>query len=139
MLQAKIIRNDIFNKMNGAIDGVQTYHNGRPLVLDDTQLPVLAVYLDDLQTGDDNLGGSYWNAKLNITAYVPGNIGDSGLDDLSEQIISYMDNIETDSHLEELQLDNLTYQHDENGFVWRAVNIKYAAMFYRGNCEEDDE
>lgn len=136
MLQAKQIRNDVFTKLNGTIEGITTYHNGRPLVLDDTQLPAVAVYLDDLQTDDSDLGGSYWNAKLNIALYVPGAVNESALDDLSEEVVSYIGSLDFLT-TENIQLETLTHQHDEQGFVWRGVNIQYGVSFYRSEDECD--
>lgn len=135
MKELTIIRNAVFDFLEGNIDDVAYYHCGHLVFLDaERDLPALCVFIDDAQTDDIDLCGSYWNAKLNIQLYLKSSSPEDDLDELMEQVIEQCQQLEL-SDLEQFDLSAITYINDDKQTEWIIGAIQYDISFYRKGAE----
>ncbi|TNH04322.1 hypothetical protein FHQ26_11625 [Testudinibacter sp. TR-2022] len=141
MQQAKAIRNHVFSHLSGHFPEIRFYHNGHLLVLNEAEFPALSVYIDELQTDSDDLCGSYWSGKLNVSLYVPAVVAEEHLDDLAEKVIKHIRKLPALDLLESSSLESIQYSTDDDNSVYRNAVLQYAISFYRNDedSDEDDE
>lgn len=135
MKQLGIIRKELFEHLEDKVDGVDNYFNGHTVFLhDETDLPALCVFIDDAQSDDTDLCGTYWTAKLNIQVYLKSSLPEEELDELMEAVIAKCDEFESDN-LERFELSAVSYINDDKQAEWIIGAIQYDISFYRKGAE----
>ncbi|MCW9716708.1 phage tail terminator protein [Avibacterium sp. 21-594] len=81
------IRKEVLSLLENNLEGISRYSNGVPRIADlDADLPLVAVFIDDANADQSVIGYQEWHAGLNIVSYLPFEVGEAGLDALSEKI-----------------------------------------------------
>lgn len=81
------IRAAILAKLKADITDTVTWFDGRPVFLEEQDLPAVAVYLSDAEYTGDSLDEDSWQAVLHIEVFLKASSPDTALDSRMEEKI----------------------------------------------------
>nr|WP_265494742.1 phage tail terminator protein [Providencia heimbachae] len=115
------------------IDGIKAHipniniYDGRPVNFDESELPVIAVYLTEPRPDPKYLDASQWTAILHIELFLKAAKSDSVLDSWVEEKLYPA--IESMSNLGDALTDMTTkgydYDRDDEMALWASVDLTY--------------
>ncbi|MBP6121092.1 phage tail terminator protein [Providencia sp.] len=115
------------------IDGIKVHipniniYDGRPVNFDESELPVIAVYLTEPRPDPKYLDASQWTAILHIELFLKAAKSDSVLDSWVEEKLYPA--IESMSNLGDALTDMTTkgydYDRDDEMALWASVDLTY--------------
>lgn len=126
MIKHTAIRNRVIEGLKPFI-GDATLKDGRPVSIDDTELPVIAVYLTDAQPVQKYLDANIWTAVLHVELFLKSSNPDAKLDSWVEAKL--FPAIATLTNLSEV-INSMTpqgynYDRDDEMAYWASVDLTY--------------
>lgn len=97
-------------------------------------MPVLSVYIDELQIEETAMSGNYCTGLLKFDAYISNQYSEDELDNIAENIIQQVERSNLDKKCDTINLAGIEYNNDEQEGIWRSISVQYQISFFR---EED--
>lgn len=125
------IRAAILAKLKGEITDTVTWFDGRPVFLEEQDLPAVAVYLSDAEYTGDSLDEDSWQAVVHIEVFLKASSPDSALDSwMEEKVYPAMAFIPGLTELvETFTPQGYDYQRDDEMATWGSVDFTYLITY----------
>lgn len=125
------IRAAILAKLKSEITDTVTWFDGRPVFLEEQDLPAVAVYLSDAEYTGDSLDEDSWQAVVHIEVFLKASSPDSALDSwMEEKVYPAMAFIPGLTELvETFTLQGYDYQRDDEMATWGSVDFTYLITY----------
>ncbi|MEG5304787.1 phage minor tail U family protein [Enterobacter kobei] len=125
------IRAAILAKLNAEITDTVTWFDGRPVFLEEQDLPAVAVYLSDAEYTGDSLDEDSWQAVVHIEVFLKASSPDSALDSwMEEKVYPAMAFIPGLTELvETFTPQGYDYQRDDEMATWGSVDFTYLITY----------
>lgn len=125
MISNEAIRQEIVDLLQGNIQGIQYFHNGRAVFTDvENELPAIAVFIDEAEYQSITVCGDECNAYLKIAIYLPMFSSENDLDLVAEQVNQLMKEANLSS-MDECVLSKYSYDYDANESAWKTATLHY--------------
>ncbi|CAM8481304.1 phage minor tail U family protein [Morganella morganii] len=120
------IRLTVADALRAHLGGTQVY-DGRPVFLEESELPVVAVYLTDASPTDDVVDEDLWQAVLHIEVFLKASNPDSKLDEwMEDKIYPAMQSVPALAGLiETMSAAGYDYQRDDEMCLWGSADLTY--------------
>ncbi|EMM3426422.1 phage tail protein [Klebsiella aerogenes] len=127
------IRLAVLEQLNASIPDRVTWFDGRPVFLEEQDLPALAVYLSDAEYTGDSLDEDSWQSVLHIEVFLKSTTPDSALDAwMEEKVYPALETIPALSPLIETMIPmGYDYQRDDEMATWGSVDLTYTLTYLR--------
>lgn len=125
------IRAAILEKMKADITDPVTWFDGRPVFLEEQDLPAVAVYLSDAEYTGDSLDEDSWQAVVHIEVFLKASSPDTALDSwMEEKVYPAMAFIPgLDDLVETFTPQGYDYQRDDEMATWGSVDFTYVITY----------
>lgn len=125
------IRAAILAKLKVDITDTVTWFDGRPVFLEEQDLPAVAVYLSDAEYTGDSLDDDSWQAVIHIEVFLKASSPDSALDSwMEENVYPAMAFIPGLTELvETFTPQGYDYQRDDEMATWGSVDFTYLITY----------
>jgi len=125
------IRAAILAKLKAKITDTVTWFDGRPVFLEEQDLPAVAVYLSDAEYTGDSLDEDSWQAVVHIEVFLKASSPDSALDSwMEEKVYPAMAFIPGLTELvETFTPQGYDYQRDDEMATWGSVDFTYLITY----------
>ena len=125
------IRAAILAKLKAEITDTFTWFDGRPVFLEEQDLPAVAVYLSDAEYTGDSLDEDSWQAVVHIEVFLKASSPDSALDSwMEEKVYPAMAFIPGLTELvETFTPQGYDYQRDDEMATWGSVDFTYLITY----------
>lgn len=125
------IRKAIINRIKEGADIDATYFDGRPVFIEASDLPAVAVYLTDAQYTAEDIDGDSWEATLHIEVFLKASQPDSVLDEWMEnQIYPALQSVpELDALINTMTQQGYDYQRDNDMVTWGSADLTYGITY----------
>lgn len=125
------IRAAILAKLKTEITDTVTWFDGRPVFLEEQDLPAVAVYLSDAEYTGDSLDEDSWQAVVHIEVFLKASSPDSALDSwMEEKVYPAMAFIPGLTELvETFTPQGYDYQRDDEMATWGSVDFTYLITY----------
>lgn len=125
------IRAAILAKLKADITDTVTWFDGRPVFLEEQDLPAVAVYISDAEYTGDSLDEDSWQAVLHIEVFLKASSPDTALDSwMEEKIYPAMEDIPgLDALIETMTPQGYDYQRDDEMATWGSVYFTYTLTY----------
>ncbi|GAB1670669.1 phage tail terminator protein [Mannheimia haemolytica] len=125
MISNEEIRQEVIDLLQGNIQGIQHFHNGRAVFTDvENELPAIAVFIDEAEYSQLTLCDGECNAYLKIGIYLPMFSTENDLDLVAQKISDVM-NEATFRSMDECVLAKYSYDYDANESAWKTATLHY--------------
>lgn len=131
MSKHTLIRQAVLNQLKGGITDNVTWFDGRPVFLEEGDLPAVAVYLSEAEYTGDTLDEDSWQAVLHVEVFLKSSQPDSALDSWMEsKIYPAMSSIpELASLIEAITPHGYDYQRDDEMATWGSVDLTFSLNY----------
>ncbi|EMO8006065.1 phage tail protein [Salmonella enterica] len=125
------IRAAILAKLKAEITDRVTWFDGRPVFLEEQDLPAVAVYLSDAEYTGDSLDEDSWQSVVHIEVFLKASSPDSALDSwMEEKVYPAMAFIPGLTELvETFTPQGYDYQRDDEMATWGSVDFTYLITY----------
>ncbi|RVR59381.1 phage tail protein [Citrobacter freundii] len=125
------IRAAILAKLKADITDTVTWFDGRPVFLEEQDLPAVAVYISDAEYTGSTLDEDDWQAVLHVEVFLKASNPDSALDSwMEEKIYPAMESIPgLDTLIETMTTLGYDYQRDDEMATWGSVDLTYTLTY----------
>ena len=125
------IRAAVLDKLKGDIGDSVTWFDGRPVFLEEQDLPAVAVYLSDAEYTGDTLDEDSWQATLHVEVFLKAANPDSALDIwMEEKVYPSMASVPALAGLiETITPQGYEYQRDDEMATWGSVDLSYSLNY----------
>lgn len=125
------IRAAVLAKLKAEITDAVTWFDGRPVFLEEQDLPAVAVYLSDAEYTGDSLDEDSWQAVVHIEVFLKASSPDSALDSwMEEKVYPAMAFIPGLTELvETFTPQGYDYQRDDEMATWGSVDFTYLITY----------
>ena len=128
------IRKAVLDALKASITAPDvTFFDGRPVFLDVTDLPTVAVYLTDSESTGEYIDGDHWRSVLHVEVFLKAKSPDSALDEWMENnIYPVMGDIPAlYEQIESLSPLGYDYQRDDEAITWGSSDITYRLSYFK--------
>ncbi|WP_439412937.1 phage minor tail U family protein [Enterobacter ludwigii] len=131
MSKHSAIRAVVLEKLKSAVADPVTWFDGRPVFLEEHELPAVAVYLSDAGYTGDTLDDDAWQAILHIEVFLKAISPDSALDSWMEEKIypAMVDVPGLELLIETITPNGYDYRRDEDMATWGSVDLTYTITY----------
>lgn len=107
--------------------GDTTFFDGRPVVIEESDLPAVAVYLSEAQCTGTEVDGDIWSAVLHVEVFLKATQPDSALDERMEnQVYPVLGNVPGLGNLiRTMAAQGYNYQRDDEMAMWGSADLTY--------------
>ncbi|EBS7338325.1 phage tail protein [Salmonella enterica] len=107
--------------------GDTTFFDGRPVVIEESDLPAVAVYLSEAQCTGTEVDGDIWSAVLHVEVFLKATQPDSTLDERMEnQVYPALGNVPGLGNLiRTMAAQGYNYQRDDEMAMWGSADLTY--------------
>lgn len=125
------IRAAVLAKLKSDITDSVTWFDGRPVFLEEHDLPAVAVYLSDAEYTGATLDEDAWQAVLHVEVFLKASNPDSALDGwMEDKIYPAMTAIPgLDALIEAIFPQGYDYQRDDEMATWGSVDLTYSLTY----------
>jgi len=125
------IRAAVLDKLKGDIVDSVTWFDGRPVFLEEQDLPAVAVYLSDAEYTGNTLDEDSWQATLHVEVFLKAANPDSALDSwMEEKVYPSMASVPALAGLiETITPQGYDYQRDDEMATWGSVDLSYSLNY----------
>lgn len=119
------IRAAILSALKENIPDRVTWFDGRPVFIDEQELPAVAVYLTDALAAEEFVDEGAWGAVLHIEVFLRAKETDSALDMwMEEKILPAMDGVPgLSALLLKMNLQGYDYRRDDEFMMWGSADL----------------
>lgn len=125
------IRAAVLAKLKIDINDPVTWFDGRPVFLEEQDLPAVAVYLSDAEYTGETLDEDSWQAVLHVEVFLKAINPDSALDAwMEEKVYPSMASVPALADLiETITPQGYEYQRDDEMATWGSVDLSYSLTY----------
>ncbi|WP_392738389.1 phage minor tail U family protein [Serratia ureilytica] len=125
------IRRVVLDALKSHIKGA-AFHDGRPVFLDEKELPAVAVYLTEAQHTGAYTDADSWQAVLHIEVFLRASNPDSALDAWMEKnIYPALASVPgLASLIETMTPQGYDYQRDDEMATWGSADLTYLLTYF---------
>lgn len=125
------IRAVVLEKLKSAIADQVTWFDGRPVFLEEHELPAVAVYISDAGYTGDALDEDSWQAILHIEVFLKAVNPDSALDSWMEDKVypAMVDVPGLELLIETITPQGYDYRRDDEMAMWGSVDLTYTITY----------
>ncbi|EDS7589783.1 phage tail protein [Salmonella enterica subsp. diarizonae] len=127
MTRHSAIRQAIIAALKENDDGTTTFFDGRPVVVEEDELPAVAVYLSDAQCTGADVDVDVWSAVLHVEVFLKAAQPDGALDEQMEnRVYPALTNATglTDI-IRTMSAQGYDYQRDDQMAMWGSADLTY--------------
>ncbi|EAM6080561.1 phage tail protein [Salmonella enterica] len=127
MTRHSAVRQAIIAALKESDDGTTTFFDGRPVVVEEDELPAVAVYLSDAQCTGADVDGDVWSAVLHVEVFLKAAQPDGALDEQMEnRVYPALVNVTglTDI-IRTMSARGYDYQRDDQMAMWGSADLTY--------------
>ncbi|EJU1309334.1 TPA: phage tail protein [Escherichia coli] len=119
------IRAAILSALKKNIAERVTWFDGRPVFIDEQELPAVAVYLTDASVADEFVDEGAWEAVLHVELFLRAKETDSALDTwMEEKIFPALEGVPgLSALLLKMNLQGYDYRRDEESVMWGSADL----------------
>ncbi|HBB6657651.1 TPA: phage tail protein [Salmonella enterica] len=119
------IREAVLSALKASIAEQVTWFDGRPVFIDETELPAVAVYLTDASATDEFIDEDIWSSVLHIEVFLRARDTDSALDAwMEEKIIPALEAVPgLGKLLMKMNLQGYEYRRDDECMMWGSADL----------------
>ncbi|EAQ6132013.1 phage tail protein [Salmonella enterica] len=127
MTRHSAIRQAIIAALKENDDGATTFFDGRPVVVEEDELPAVAVYLSDAQCTGSDVDGDVWSAVLHVEVFLKAAQPDGALDEQMEnRVYPALANAKGLADIITIMLARgYDYQRDDQMAMWGSADLTY--------------
>lgn len=131
MSKHSAIRAAVLAKLKADISDSVTWFDGRPVFLEEGDLPAVAVYLSDAEYTGATIDADDWQATLHLEVFLKASNPDTALDTwLEEKIYPALQEIPgLEALIETMTPQGYDYQRDDEMATWGSVDLTYAITY----------
>jgi len=124
------IRCILTDALKSQISGA-TFHDGRPVFIDEKELPAVAIYLSDARYTGNFLDAETWQATLHIEVFLRATQPDKALDEWVERhIVPALSNVPAlSSAIETLTPKSYDWHRDNEMASWGSADLTYLITY----------
>jgi len=124
------IRRTLTDALKSHISGA-AFHDGRPVFIDEKELPAVAVYLSDARYSGNYLDAEAWQATLHIEVFLRATQPDTALDEWVERhILPALVNVPAlSSMIDTLTPQSYDWQRDSEMASWGSADLTYLITY----------
>ncbi|NYW71583.1 phage minor tail U family protein [Escherichia coli] len=125
------IRAAVLSALKENISERVSWFDGRPVFIDEQELPAVAVYLTDASAADEFVDEGTWEATLHIEVFLPAQVPDSELDAWMEsRIYPVMSDIPALAGLiTTMVTQGYEYRRDDDMALWSSADLTYSITY----------
>ena len=125
------IRAAVLSALKDNISERVSWFDGRPVFIDEQELPAVAVYLTDASAADEFVDEGTWEATLHIEVFLPAQVPDSELDQWMEsRIYPAMTAIPALAGLiTTMVTQGYEYRRDDDMALWSSADLTYSITY----------
>ena len=126
MRKHTVSRNTIIDAVKPHVGNAAVY-DGRPVFLEEDELPVVAVYLTDASPTGEVVDEDQWQAVLHIEVFLKASNPDSKLDEwMEDKIYPAMQSVPALAGIiETMSPAGYDYQRDDEMSLWGSADLTY--------------
>ncbi|KMK50414.1 tail protein [[Actinobacillus] muris] len=129
MIQNEAIRQEIVALLQGKVQGVAHFHNGRTTFTDlDNELPALSVFIDEAEYQPIAACGEECDAYLKIGIYLPMFATENVLDEIAEQVANILRDASFKT-VDECTLRKYSYDYDATDSAWKNSTLHFSINY----------
>ncbi|EIG9780507.1 phage tail protein [Escherichia coli] len=121
------IRAAVLSALKENISERVTWFDGRPVFIDEQELPAVAVYLTDASATEEFVDEGTWEAVLHIEVFLRAKETDSVLDMwMEEKILPALEAVPgLSSLLLKMNLQGYDYRRDDEYMMWGSADLQW--------------
>ncbi|HGF4559744.1 TPA: phage tail terminator protein [Escherichia coli] len=121
------IRAAILSALKGNIADRVTWFDGRPVFIDEQELPAVAVYLTDASATEEFVDEGTWEAVLHIEVFLRAKETDSVLDMwMEEKILPALEAVPgLSALLLKMNIQGYDYRRDDEYMMWGSADLQW--------------
>ncbi|EAB2009932.1 phage tail protein [Salmonella enterica] len=127
MTRHSAIRQAIIAALKENDDGTTTFFDGRPVVVEEDELPAVAVYLSDAQCTGADVDGDVWSAVLHVEVFLKAAQPDGALDEQMENRVypALTNATGLADIITIMSARGYDYQRDDEMAMWGSADLSY--------------
>ncbi|HCL5346113.1 TPA: phage tail protein [Salmonella enterica] len=127
MTRHSAIRQAIIAALKDNDDGTTTFFDGRPVVVEEDELPAVAVYLSDAQCTGADVDGDVWSAVLHVEVFLKAAQPDGALDEQMENRVypALTNATGLADIITIMSARGYDYQRDDEMAMWGSADLSY--------------
>lgn len=127
MTRHSAIRQAIIAALKENDDGTTTFFDGRPVVVEEDELPAVAVYLSDAQCTGADVDGDVWSAILHVEVFLKATQPDGALDEQMENRVypALTNTTGLADIITIMSARGYDYQRDDQMAMWGSADLTY--------------
>lgn len=127
MTRHSAIRQAIIAALKENDDGTTTFFDGRPVVVEEDELPAVAVYLSDAQCTGADVDGDAWSAVLHVEVFLKAAQPDGALDEQMENRVypALTNATGLADIITIMSARGYDYQRDDQMAMWGSADLTY--------------
>lgn len=127
MTRHSAIRQAIIAALKENDDGTTTFFDGRPVVVEEDELPAVAVYLSDAQCTGADVDGDVWSAVLHVEVFLKAAQPDGALDEQMENRVypALTNATGLADIITIMSARGYDYQRDDQMAMWGSADLTY--------------
>lgn len=124
------IRNTVIQHLNERFPNIKTY-DGRPTHFDESELPVIAVYLTEPRPDPYYLDSNQWTAILHLELFLKSSVSDATLDKWVEEKLypAVADMTDLGEVITDMTPKGYDYDRDDEMSLWASVDLSYQIKY----------
>lgn len=123
------IRKQVLANLQGNIEGIERFINGRPVFADiEKELPAIAVFIDEVTLEEMTMCGNQGDGVLTVGIYLPFYMTEDALDEVAEIVTDMLASADIPV-LETFRLAKFSYSYDEAQAAWISANLHYEFQY----------
>lgn len=129
MIQNEAIRQEIIALLQGKVQGVTNFHNGRATFTDvNNELPAIAVFIDEAEYQQVMACGDECDAYLKVGIYLPMFSTENDLDVIAQQVADILKDA-TFKSVDECTLRKYSYDYDATDSAWKNATLHFTINY----------
>ncbi|ETT08716.1 phage tail terminator protein [Providencia alcalifaciens] len=124
------IRNTVIQHLNERFPNIKTY-DGRPTHFDESELPIIAVYLTEPRPDPYYLDSNQWTAILHLELFLKSSVPDATLDKWVEEKLypAVADMTDLGEVITDMTPKGYDYDRDDEMSLWASVDLSYQIKY----------
>lgn len=125
------IRAAVLSALKDNISERVSWFDGRPIFIDEQELPAVAVYLTDASAADEFVDEGTWEATLHIEVFLRAKEPDSALDMwMEEKILPALEAVPgLSALLLKMNLQGYDYRRDDEFMMWGSADLLWKITY----------
>lgn len=125
------IRAAVLSALKANIPDRVSWYDGRPVFIDENELPAVAVYLTDAAVAEEFVDEDTWDAVLHIEVFLRAKDTDSALDQwMEDKILPSLEAVPgLGDLLLKMNLQGYDYRRDDEFMMWGSADLLWTITY----------